>query len=59
MKCIAIDDEPFALELISGYILKTPFLELAGAFTNPLKALSFLMNNKVDLIFLDINMPEL
>jgi two-component system LytT family response regulator len=59
MKCIAIDDEPFALELIAGYIQKTPFLEFAGAFTNPLKALSFLMNNKVDLIFLDINMPDL
>jgi DNA-binding LytR/AlgR family response regulator len=59
MKCIAIDDEPYALELITGYIQKTPFLELAGGFTNPLKALSFLMNNHVDLIFLDINMPEL
>ena len=59
MKCIAIDDEPFALELIAGYIQKTPFLELAGTFTNPIKAHSFLMNNKVDLIFLDINMPEL
>jgi DNA-binding LytR/AlgR family response regulator len=59
MKCIAIDDEPFALELITGYIKKTPFLELAGGFTNPLKAMSFLMNNHIDLIFLDINMPEL
>jgi DNA-binding LytR/AlgR family response regulator len=59
MKCVAIDDEPFALELIAGYIQKTPFLELTGAFSNPIKALSFLMNNKVDLIFLDINMPEL
>ena len=59
MKCIAIDDEPFALELIAGYIQKTPFLELAGTFTNPFKAMSFLMNTKVDLIFLDINMPEL
>jgi len=59
MKCIAIDDEPFALELIAGYIQRTPFLELAGTFTNPFKAMSFLMNTKVDLIFLDINMPEL
>jgi DNA-binding LytR/AlgR family response regulator len=59
MKCIAIDDEPFALELIEGYIQKTPYLELAGAFTNPFNAMTFLMNNKVDLIFLDINMPEL
>jgi DNA-binding LytR/AlgR family response regulator len=59
MKCIAIDDEPFALELIAGYIQKTPFLEFAGAFTNPFKAMTYLMNNKVDLVFLDINMPEL
>lgn len=59
MKCIAVDDEPFALDLIKGYIEKTPFLELTGAFSNPLKALSYLMTNRVDLIFLDINMPEL
>jgi DNA-binding LytR/AlgR family response regulator len=59
MKCIAIDDEPFALELITGYIKKTPFLEYVGGFTNPFKALSFLMTTSVDLIFLDINMPEL
>lgn len=59
MKCIVIDDEPYALELISGYIKKTSFLEFAGGFTNPIKALTFLMNTSVDLIFLDINMPEL
>lgn len=59
MKCIAVDDEPFALDLITGYIEKTPFLELQGGFSNPLKALSFLMSNPVDLVFLDINMPEL
>ena len=59
MKCIAIDDEPFALNLIRDYIDKTPFLEFAGEFSNPFKALSFLMNNTVDLVFLDINMPEL
>jgi two-component system LytT family response regulator len=59
MRCIAIDDEPFALELITGYIQKTPFLELVEGFTNPFKAMSFLMNTPVDLVFLDINMPEL
>ena len=59
MKCIAVDDEPFALELISGYIQKTPFLEFSGGFTNPFKALSFLMSTPIDLVFLDINMPEL
>lgn len=59
MKCSVIDDEPFALELIKGYILRTPFLELAECFSNPFKALAFLNSSKVDLVFLDINMPEL
>ncbi len=59
MKCIVIDDEPLALDLIRSYVLKTPMLQLEGSFTNPFKALSFLIDNEVDLIFLDINMPEL
>lgn len=59
MKCIAIDDEPFALELISDYIRKTPFLEFVEGFTNPFHAMEFLLKNEVDLLFLDINMPEL
>jgi two-component system, LytTR family, response regulator len=59
MQCAVIDDEPFALELIRDYINRTPFLELAGAFSNPFKALEFLNKQYVDLIFLDINMPEL
>ena len=48
-----------ALELTKSYVAKTPFLELKGAFTNPFKALTFLMSHEVDLLFLDINMPEL
>jgi DNA-binding LytR/AlgR family response regulator len=59
MKCIAIDDEPFALELISGYIKKIPYLDLIGEFTNPFRAMEFLLKTRVDLVFLDINMPEL
>lgn len=59
MKCIAIDDEPLALELISGYIQKTPFLEFVAGFTNPFSAMNFLLKNPVDLVFIDINMPEL
>ena len=59
MRCIAIDDEPFALELIAGYIQSTPFLEYVEGFTNPFKAMSFLMDHRVDLVFLDINMPEI
>jgi DNA-binding LytR/AlgR family response regulator len=59
MKCIVIDDEPLALELISGYIQKTPFLEFVEGFTNPFKAMTFLLNTPIDLVFIDINMPEL
>ena len=59
MRCIAIDDEPFALDLIAGYIKKTPSLQFIEGFTNPFNAMSFLMNNSIDLVFLDINMPEL
>ncbi len=56
---IAIDDEPLALELVSGYIKKTPGLKLAGKFDNPLDASEFLAENQVELIFLDIQMPDL
>lgn len=59
MKCLAIDDEPMALDIIKDYINKTPFLELSASFRDSLKALDFLQNNPVDLIFLDINMPDL
>lgn len=56
---IAIDDEPLALELISGYIRKTPGLELSGRFDNPLDASEFLNEHAADLIFVDIQMPDL
>ena len=59
MRCIAVDDEPFALELIVSYIQKTPSLQCVGKFTNPFQAMAFLVNTPVDLVFLDINMPEL
>lgn len=59
IRTIAIDDEPLALKLISGYITKTPFLELVNTFDNPLSVLEFLENESVDLIFADIQMPDL
>jgi two-component system, LytTR family, response regulator LytT len=59
IQSIVIDDEPLALQLVTGYIRKTPFLELAGSFDNPLSAMEFLENNQVQLIFLDIQMPDL
>lgn len=59
MKCIILEDEPIALKILSDYIEKVPSLELAGTFRDPLKGLTFLQNNEVDLLFLDINMPDL
>ena len=59
LKTIAIDDEPLALKLVVDYINKTPFLELAGAFENPLDAVEFLANGEADLICVDIQMPDL
>ena len=59
LKTIAIDDEPLALRLVSEYISKTPFLELAGSFDNPLDAIDFLSAQSADLIFVDIQMPDL
>jgi two-component system, LytTR family, response regulator len=56
---IAIDDEPLALQLITGYIEKTPGLKLVGSFDNPIDATDFLSNNPADLIFVDIQMPDL
>jgi len=56
---LAIDDEPLALQLVTSYIEKTPFLKLAGTYDNPLSAMEFLENNPVNLIFLDIQMPDL
>tara|TARA_R110001583_G_scaffold1670_2_gene12985 strand:+ start:2843 stop:3553 length:711 start_codon:yes stop_codon:yes gene_type:complete len=59
IKCIAIDDEPLALKQIISYIEKTPFLELKKGFESPIEAISYLQENTVDLIFVDINMPDL
>lgn len=59
IKCIAIDDEPLALEQLSGYIRKTEFLELVGTFHNALEATAWLSDHTTDLIFADINMPAL
>lgn len=59
IKCIVIDDEPLALDLIENYVSKTPFLELVGRYSNPMDAIEVLQNEEVDLLFLDIQMPEL
>ncbi|MCK9403152.1 MAG: LytTR family DNA-binding domain-containing protein [Chitinophagaceae bacterium] len=57
--CIAIDDEPLALQLISEYCSKISFLKLEKIFTNTDEAKAYLQNNTVDLLFLDIQMPDI
>jgi len=59
IRCLIIDDEPLALDLIEDYVLKTPFLELVKKFSSPFQAIDALQSEKVDLIFLDIQMPGL
>lgn len=59
IKCIIVDDEPLAISLLEHYVEKTPFLELVFSTENPILALEYLQKNDSDLIFLDIQMPEL
>ena len=59
IKCIAIDDEPLALEQIGSYVQKTPFLELIATCKNAYEALEVLKEKEVDLMFIDIDMPDI
>lgn len=59
INCVAIDDEPLALEIIADYISKIPFLNLVSTFDKAIEGLDFLNNNKIDLLFLDVQMDEL
>src|SRR5688500_7579055 len=59
IRCIAIDDEPLALELLEDNISKIPYLELVGSCDNALEAMQLMQKEKVDLLFLDIQMPGL
>jgi two-component system LytT family response regulator len=59
LSCIIIEDEPLALEKTKDFVEKVPFLHLSATFDNALTGLNYLNNNKVDLLFLDINMDEL
>src|SRR6476659_1529639 len=59
LKCIAIDDEPLALELLEDNISKVSYLQLVASFNNPLDALKLLQQQSIDLVFLDIQMPGL
>jgi len=59
IKCISIDDEPFALQQINNYILRTPFLEGVAFCNSAFEAMDYLASHSVDLMFVDINMPDL
>lgn len=59
MTCIAVDDEPLALELIESYIAQLPGLELKSTFTDAISAWGYLQRNPTDLVFLDIQMPDI
>lgn len=57
LKCIIVDDEPLAAELLKSYALKTPFLDVIGVFNSAVEALSIIKTEHLHLVFLDINMP--
>jgi DNA-binding LytR/AlgR family response regulator len=59
INCIVVDDEQHAIDILTHYIKQTPMLTLVGTSTNPIEALQILATQKVDLVFLDIHMPEL
>jgi len=59
IRCLALDDEPLALDQMSNYIRKTPFLELVGSCRSGFEAMEYLAGEKVDLLFADINMPDI
>ena len=59
LNCAIVDDEPLALDLLESYVNKTPFLSLTGKYSSAVQAMNELPEKKVDLLFLDIQMPEL
>lgn len=59
VRCLIVDDEPLALDLLESYVKRTPFLELTGRSANAFEAMEVIANQVVELIFLDIQMPDL
>jgi len=59
IRCLVVDDEPLALHILEDYISKMPFLQLVKATTNPIEALTMVQAAEADLVFLDVQMPEL
>ena len=58
LNCWIVDDEPLALELLDSYVRKTPFLNLTGKYSSAIQAMNNMPNERTDVIFLDIQMPE-
>ena len=59
LRCIVVDDEPLAVKMLEGFVERTPFLELAGSFNDPVLALSEIRSKAPEIVFLDIQMPDL
>lgn len=59
LRTVVIDDEPLAQELLASYIEKTPYLELVGKFSSAQEAIKTILEDKIDVLFLDIHMPQL
>lgn len=59
LRCFVVDDEPLAVKMLENFIARTPFLELVASFTDPVLALSEMRSQAPDLVFLDIQMPDL
>src|SRR3989337_2996035 len=59
INCLLIDDEPLALQLLEDFVRKTPYLKLAGKFEEPLQALPIIESQQIELLFLDIKMPDI
>ena len=59
LRCCVIDDEPLAQDLIASYIEKTPFMELVGKFNSAQDAIKTILEDSIDIVFLDIHMPQL
>ena len=59
LNCAIVDDEPLAADLLTSYVTKTPFLNLIGTYNSAVSAMKDIRENQIDLIFLDVQMPEL
>ncbi|MBR1569578.1 MAG: response regulator transcription factor [Bacteroidales bacterium] len=59
LRCIVVDDEPLAIKMLEGFIARTPFLDLEASFNDPVEALSAIKTRQPELVFLDIQMPDL